>query len=268
MLKIGEYEISWHVLESFSLDGGAMFGAIPKSLWSKRIESDELNRIPMVARVLLIKSKERCILVDAGCGNKWSDKLAGIYNIENQMSVGEVVENPTDIFLTHLHFDHGAGLVDSDGGLVFPEAKYWIFEDHLRRAQSPGLRERASYLPENIQPLENANFQFLSEGQEIAPGIKAHRSDGHTLGLAWLTVSDGKETLAFPSDLLPTSRHTEIPWVMGYDLHAETAMEEKEAFLKQAAEGNWLVVFEHDHDTPAGRISMDEKGRYVCEREI
>lgn len=267
MINIGQYKITSHVLESFSLDGGAMFGAIPKSLWSKRISSDELNRIPMVTRVLLLESEKRTILVDAGCGDKWSDKLKGIYGIEYLRSVTDVVDSPSDVFITHLHFDHGAGLVEKQGSLVYPKANYWIFSDHLQRARTPGVRERASYLAENINPLEEARLNYLRDGEEWAPGLKSYRSDGHTLGLGWLTVTDGKNTLAYPSDLLPTSRHTEIPWVMGYDLNAEKAMSEKEMFLKRAVEEDWLVIFEHDHDTPAGRIHLDERGRYTCRPE-
>lgn len=249
-MQIGPYEIESIVLENFRLDGGAMFGAVPKTLWSKRIEPDELNRIPMVTRVLLIKSKSRVILVDTGCGDKWSEKLRGIYQIENICSLSELNLGVTDVILTHLHFDHGAGLVASSGELTFPEATLHINASHYEHALSPGVREKASYLPENILPLKQASLNLTKDGDELFPGIKVYQSDGHTKGMQWLTIEDpeglNEDVLAYPSDLMPTRAHMDIPYVMGYDLNAELCMKEKTQFLSKAKEGGWSILFEHD----------------------
>lgn len=264
MISIGSYQISQVILERFSLDGGAMFGAVPKTLWSKKIEPDDKNRISMVTRVLVIEGEGKRILVDTGCGNKWSEKLRDIYQIENIKSVKDACADPTDIILTHLHFDHGAGLTQAGGELTFPNAELHINKSHYKHALNPGPRERASYLEENIKPLEKAKINFTSNKQEVFPGIRLFQSDGHTKGMQWLTISstDSKQTLAYPTDLIPTSRHIPPAYVMGYDLHAEKSMAEKQAFLDQAVQNNWLIVFEHDFDTPAGHISQDNKGNY------
>lgn len=273
-MNIGKYQLSAIVTENFALDGGAMFGSVPKTLWSKTIVPDEKNRIPMACRVLIVRTGERTVLVDVGCGSKWSAKERDIYAIEPQLSkpLAEQVPGVTDIVLTHLHFDHAGGISergeDGELRLTFPRARVYCSRRNYDHARSPGIRERASYLADNIAILEQADLVLTDDGDEVLPGLSLHQSHGHTHGLQWVKVSAGGATAVFPSDLMPTAHHVPLPWVMGYDLCAETTMREKEQFLAAAAEEEWAVVFEHDRDTAAGIVGRDERGRYQLKSKI
>jgi glyoxylase-like metal-dependent hydrolase (beta-lactamase superfamily II) len=175
----------------------------------------------------------------------------------------------TDLVLTHLHFDHAGGAVryapagPPDLELCYPKATVYLQAANLENAKAPNLREKASYLRENVLPLERGNLRLTYGSEEIHPGIRVHRSDGHTRGLQWLEVRTGAETVAFPSDLIPTARHIPLAYTMGYDICAEGLLAEKEDFLRRAARGNWIVVFVHDPDIPAARVTVDAQGRYV-----
>lgn len=273
-MKIGEYEISAIVCDHISLDGGAMFGSVPKTLWERAIAADDRNRIPMACRVLLIKSAERTFLVDVGCGDKWTQKERDIFAISSVLDkrLEDSVSGVTDIVITHLHFDHAGGISRKNSSgeleLCFPDAAVHCSRKNFEHAQSPGIRERASYLKDNIAILEAAKLHLTEDGQELAPGLTLHQADGHTPGLQWVKVSSAGETCAFPSDLMPTAHHVPLPWVMGYDLCAQTSMSEKAEFLEVAAEEGWTVIFEHDRDTEAGIIGRDERGRYSLKSAI
>ncbi|MCB0346172.1 MAG: MBL fold metallo-hydrolase [Bdellovibrionales bacterium] len=273
-MKIGEYEVSTLVCDHIALDGGAMFGSVPKTLWERAIPADARNRISMACRLMLIKGSDRTFLVDLGCGDKWSDKDREIFAISSvlDMPLTEVVGPVTDVIVTHLHFDHVGGISQrtaaGDLELCFPDARIHCSRKNLEHARKPGIRERASYLRENIDVLDSANLSLTEDGDEIAPGITVHQANGHTHGLQWVKVSDGSNSCVFPSDLMPTAHHVSVPWVMGYDLCAETSMREKEQFLEQAASQGWTVVFEHDRDTAAGVIERDERGRYRLKSAI
>jgi len=253
------------VSDRFRLDGGAMFGSVPKTLWSRSIPADEKNRIQLCCRLLVLRGNGIFALVDCGMGSKWDDKGKEIFAIEPLISLDDKFPKLTHLVLTHLHFDHCAGLSrkSSTGELelVFPHATHIVSEENLRRAEKPGLRERASYLSENIQPLLKSTLRQTVDGEELFTDITAHQVHGHTRGLQWLLIRDKDETIAYPSDLIPTIHHVSLPYVMGYDMCAETAMNEKEKFLEQAVKENWLVVFEHDAETPAARIRK-ENGRF------
>jgi glyoxylase-like metal-dependent hydrolase (beta-lactamase superfamily II) len=259
-MQVAGYSISTLVCDTFKLDGGAMFGSVPKVLWSRQIAADSANRIPLACRLLLLEGHSRKVLIDCGVGRKWSEKEGQIYDICHKRSLPEGV---TDLVLTHLHFDHGGG-VSYRGGegelrLTYPTATVHIQEANWERALNPGPRERASYLSENILPLKQATRRLCHDGEEILPGIIVHRADGHTLGLQWIVIGD---ELAFPADLIPTSHHVPLPYIMGYDLHAEKTLEEKTLFLSQAVQKQWTVVFEHDAEVAAARITVDDQGRY------
>lgn len=262
MFQVAGYSISALVTDYFALDGGAMFGSVPKTLWNRLIPSDDRNRIPLACRLLVLEGQGRKILVDAGMGRAWSDKEREIYAIDHRTSVlSKAVLGVTDVILTHLHFDHAAG-INEEGRLAFPHATYYVSETNLNRGRHPGVRERASYLPQNILPLENAQMHVCADGEEILPGITVEQFHGHTAGMQMIRVGTGNGAMVYPSDLMPTAHHIPAAYVMGYDLHAERSVDEKTAFLATAVQEQYVVVFEHDRDTAAGRIGIDEKGRY------
>lgn len=235
-----------------------MFGTVPKTLWERWLAPDDKNRIPMVARSLVIAGPSGKMLVDVGCGDEWDDKAREIFQFE---TINHVVENITDVLLTHLHFDHAGGLVLADGTPAYPEARHYVSRRNLDNAISPNRRERASYLRDRFGVLEQVDRQLTENGDEVWPGVSVHQAHGHTHGLQWVKVTDDGATVAFPSDLCPTSHHLPVPYVMGYDMCAETAMEEKEAFVQRAVEGDWTVVFQHDPVVAVAKVSVDERGR-------
>lgn len=268
-MQYGDISISTITWGMFRLDGGAMFGSVPKNIWSKLIPFDDENCIPLAVRSLLIESKGKKILVDVGMGEKWSDKNRTIFAIRNK-TFEELSFNPdsvTDVILTHLHFDHAGGISrwGADGSSiepVFRNARIHIQKSNFENAKTPSLRERASYLKENWGILDSAEVNFLSGDAEIFSDIFGHEVNGHTRGQQWIEIKAGGETLMFGTDLIPTSRHLPLPYTMGYDICAETVLKEKDAFLKKALTDNAIVIFQHDPDTPAARIAINEKGHY------
>lgn len=267
-LKIAAYEVCPIPTGLFGLDGGAMFGTVPKVLWERSNPPDEKNRIPMEARALLLKSPGCNILIDTGnglgkdfvakYGEKLGNKFAEMYAMDDSgpsllKSLAAHGLKPEDIhhvILTHLHFDHAGGATtEKDGKLVptFPKAQYYVQRDNLMTATTPNLRERASYYAANFQPLLEAGVLKVLEGpQEILPGVSVIVSNGHTLAQQVVKVTDGTNTLLYCGDMVPTSSHVKTPWLMGYDLHPLTLMEEKQKYLSEAADHSWYLFFEHD----------------------
>ncbi len=261
-MTVGRYRIHLHNHGLFRLDGGAMFGSVPKALWAKSSPPDEENRILLATQSLVIEDGERKLIVDLGCGDKWSEKNRAIFCISD--APYEPVDGITDVLLTHLHFDHAGGISRYDDGTLvpsYPAARHFVPAANYANAQAPNVRERASYLPENVDILRQTDLVLYESEQELWPGLTVHRSDGHTIGLHWITLTDGGVTVAFPSDLIPTAQHLPIPFVMGYDICAERAMQEKGALIDKAVAENWIVVFEHDPHTSAGRLDRDDRGR-------
>jgi glyoxylase-like metal-dependent hydrolase (beta-lactamase superfamily II) len=264
-LKIAGYEICPIPTGQFGLDGGAMFGTVPKVLWEKSNPPDEKNRILMEARGLLLKGDNKTILIDSGnggdftakYGEKLGTKFAEMYGVagnglKNSLEKFDVKpEDITDVILTHLHFDHAGGATtEKNQQLVptFPKAQYWLQEDNLKTASQPNLREKASYFPAAYEPLQKAKVLNLLKGEKenLFPGISLKVSNGHTKGQQLVKISDEKQTLIYCGDLIPTSSHVRVPWIMGYDLHPLLLMEEKEKLLSQAADQGWYLYFEHD----------------------
>ena len=265
--ELAGYRISCLTSELFRLDGGAMFGSVPKALWSRAIPADEANRIPLACRLLILEGHGRRILVDTGMGTDWSPKEREIYAIEPLMesSLAECCGAVTDVILTHLHFDHAGGicrLENSQAIPTFPNAKIHLSRTNWERARNPSIRERASYLPRFVEALEGADIQWCEDGAEILPGIHARLASGHTDGMMWLQVGSGTGSVVFPSDLVPTACHLPLPYIMGYDMCAATTIREKEAFLDCAVEEEWVVVFEHDAHTAAATIGRNSKGHF------
>jgi len=274
MVQVGPYSVSLYTSERFRLDGGAMFGSVPKVLWHKLLPADESNRIQLACNLLVLDGGGRRVLVDVGMGRKWSEKEVGIYAVEylDSRALHEAVPGVTDLVLTHLHFDHAGGISFRDAaGVVqaaFPQAMIYLSKANLEHARHPNLRERASYLAENLEPAIAGKLTLTEDGAEILPQIKTMQSNGHTHGLQILLIGEGKGAIAYPSDLIPTSRHLAVPYVMSYDLCAETSMREKDLFLKRAVAEEWRVVFEHDADTPCATLTFDERGRAVIRERV
>ncbi|MEK2690242.1 MBL fold metallo-hydrolase [Bdellovibrio sp. GT3] len=266
-LKIGPFEVCPVPTGLFGLDGGAMFGTVPKVLWEKTNPTDDKNRIQMEARGLLLKSPGCNVLIDTGngadfvakYGDKLGNKFAEMYGMDqNGPSLLKSLKfhgvNPEDIhhvIITHFHFDHaGGGVTESNGKLVptFPNATYWAQKGNLDTASHPNLRERASYYAANFQPLIDSGVLKLLDGptENFIPGISCVISNGHTQSQQIIKVTDGSNTLMYCADMVPTSTHVKIPWLMGYDLQPLVLMEEKTKHLGEAADGKWYLFFEHD----------------------
>jgi glyoxylase-like metal-dependent hydrolase (beta-lactamase superfamily II) len=253
----------------FWLDGGAMFGSVPRVLWSRTNPPDERHRIRLAMRCMLLVGEGRRILVDDGAGDKMPPKLADIYRLErggptleaSLARLGLGVEDVTDVVLTHLHFDHAGGSTTRVGGRLvprLPRARYHIQRANWDNAHAPNPRERASYLPENFDPLAEAGVLTLWDGShEPWPGIEVFTFDGHTRGQQGVRVHGPEGAVCYVADLIPTASHVRIPFVMGYDMCAIESMREKRDFLtRAAAEGAW-VMLEHDPVTAYARPAAE-----------
>lgn len=268
-MQIGTFTITEVIFGHFRLDGGCMFGSVPKNLWSRSIPGDTENCIHLVCRSLLIDSGDRRFLVDVGMGEKWSEKQRQIYGIQNtpKDQWGFDPASITDVILTHLHFDHAGGITSptADGGIAlsFPQATIHLQKANWEHAQNPTLKDRASYLPENVKPLAQAKLKLYEGTSEIVPGLLVHRVDGHTKGQQWIEVRDGKDKLFFATDLIPTAHHVPLAYHMGYDVCAETLLTEKQIFLERVRSESALLSFQHDADTAAAHVIMTDRGQYA-----
>lgn len=260
-VKIGNLELYTVETGRFMLDGGAMFGVVPKTLWSRKIQADDKNRIPMAARCLLIRSlaTDRLYLIDNGCGDKFDEKMSSIYSLdyehsELERSLGELGIKPediTDMVFTHLHFDHCGGTTKygDNGELVhrFNQATYHINKRHWETATNPNAREKASYLKENMEPIADyPKLNLINDRHIFEEGFMTIPADGHTIGQQLPYIFDDERTFVYGADLIPTYAHVPLPWVMGYDMFPLQTLKEKEQFLKEAADNNWYLYLEHD----------------------
>ncbi len=277
-LRLGPWTI--HPLRSgtFALDGGAMFGSVPKALWERTNPADEANRIDLACRHLLIDDGQRRILVDTGLGNKLSAKEVRIFRVEQPehaletalKSAGFSREQVTDVIPTHLHFDHagGATIVEGDEVLpAFPNATYYTQKSQWQLANHPSLKDRASYIPDNFLPLErHGRLEILDGPGEIAPGVEILVGNGHTDGHQMVKVSGAGETVVFMGDTIPTATHLRLPFIMGYDLRPLETLAEKQRLLAQAAVEGWWLFFDHDPLVPGVKVKPGEKDYEIVER--
>lgn len=278
-MKIGRYEVNRLDAGRFRLDGGAMFGVVPKVLWEKQKPADEKNRIQMATNLLLIEGEGRRILVDTGLGDKSDSKFASIYAIDHsQFSLPKALRarglsprDITDVILTHLHFDHAGGATvreEATGEIkpTFPNAKYYVQKRQFAWAVKPSERDRASYLQENFIPLQEHNqLIVLEEEGELFPDIELYVVDGHTPGHQMVVVRGENTGLLYAGDLIPTAAHVPIPWVMAYDLEPLKTIAEKKQFLRMAVDQGWMVFFEHDPEVYCATVQATEKGFAVKE---
>jgi glyoxylase-like metal-dependent hydrolase (beta-lactamase superfamily II) len=274
-MRLGELE--FHILGdgSLRLDGGAMFGVVPKPLWERKMPADARNRISMGMNILLIRTAGKTILVETGAGNKWDAKLADIYGIGQGARLPEQLKErgvrPEDVNIvinTHLHFDHcgwNTHRVNGRAAPFFPNAEYVVQRGELDHAKKPTERDQASYLEENFLPIEQAGmWRLLAGDTEIAPGVEVVRVPGHTMHMQCVRLTGGGKTAFFLADLAPTAAHIAYPWIMGYDLYPLTTLENKRKWIPEAARNSWLALFAHDPKTRAGYVH-ERSGR--CEIE-
>ncbi len=271
------------------LDGGAMFGVVPRTLWKTRIEPDDRNRIPLAMRCVLVEHPDGLVLIDTALGNKEDSKFLDIYGVENQglegatqledalASAGFLPRDVKWVINTHLHFDHAGGNTTMDPDLendprrhirmTFPNATYVVQRGELEFARHTNERTRASYLPHNFEPVAAADRWRLLEGDgEILPGIRARVTPGHVPWHQVLFIESGGETAVFVGDLFPTTAHLPLPWIMGYDLEPLRTLESKRALLADAVAGGWRMIFEHDPQVAMGRPVRE--GKRIELREI
>jgi glyoxylase-like metal-dependent hydrolase (beta-lactamase superfamily II) len=257
----------------FKLDGGAMFGVVPKVIWQKSNPADENNLCTWAMRCLLIEDKDRLILVDTGIGDKQDAKFLSHYYLHGDATLkssikkaGFTFDDITDVFLTHLHFDHVGGAVIREGEKLIPtfkNATYWSNQKHWDWATNPNAREKASFLKENILPLqESGQLKFIEnkEGVNFTKDIKVRFANGHTDAMMLPQINYKGKTLVYMADLLPSVGHIPLPYVMAYDMFPIKTLDEKATFLKEAVENNYILILEHDAVNECCTLQQTEKG--------
>src|SRR6266480_6330171 len=274
--RVGRF--TCHALEAGRqhLDGGAMFGVVPKVLWARRAPADDRNRIPLARRCLLIEHGDGLVLIDTGIGNKENEKFIGIYGVENQGANGrtqledalaELGHQTADIrwvINTHLHFDHAGGNLSREG-LSFPRARYVVQKRELDFASHTNERTAGSYLAHNFQGIP---FQLIDGETQILPGIRAVPTPGHVPYHQSILIESGGEKACFIADLVPTAAHLPLPWIMGYDLQPLVTLETRRRIYQRAEAEGWLLVFEHDPHIVSGRLAREDKGFGLVEPRV
>lgn len=261
--------------ETFKLDGGAVFGVVPKVLWSKRIQPDKNNLVRMAMRLLLIQDGSRLILIDTGIGNKQSEKFFSHYCLDKSNNLGKSLakhgftkDDITDVFLTHLHFDHVGGAVELTEGQLTPAFKnavYWSNEAHWNWAMKPNAREKPSFLQDNFLPLqESGQLQFISTPEKglarFTDDVTIRLVSGHTESMMIPQVNYKGNTIVFTADLIISVHHLPVNYVAAYDVQPLKSMQEKELFLEEAVDNDYILFFEHDADTECCTLQRTEKG--------
>lgn len=266
-MKFGDYRVEVIPDCEFRLDGGAMFGVVPRNLWSKVAPPDDQNRIRMNMNCLFVEAGHERILIETGIGEKWSEKHRAMYGIDRKRTLpeslkaiaGVAAEDITIVINSHLHFDHAGGntRLDESGQPVpqFPNARYFVSRAEYEHAEAPSERDRASYFPENWQPLKSSGQLELKDGEyEVVPGLTMETHAGHNRSMQCARLQNNGHTLFGFADLVPTRAHLPFAWVMGYDLYPVETVEAKKKLLPQAVREAWTCLFYHDPDMPLARI--------------
>ncbi len=273
-MKLGDLE--FHILSDghVYLDGGAMFGVIPKPLWEKKAAPDARNRIKLGMNCLLVFAGHKRILIETGAGDKWTPKLRDIYNLDGPRLLDQLLHyglHPQDIDVvinTHLHFDHCGGntRVERDKVLAtFPHARYIVQRGEFEHALNPTERDRASYFDDNYVPLQQAGkLSLLEADRAIAPGVELIRVPGHTANMQCIKLSGGGKTAFAFADLVPTAAHLPLPWIMGYDLYPMTTLENKKKWIPEVVREGWIALFGHDPAVPAAYL-RERDGKWDVE---
>jgi glyoxylase-like metal-dependent hydrolase (beta-lactamase superfamily II) len=280
-MRLGALDIAVVSDGGFRLDGGAMFGVVPRVLWETVKPPDDRNRIRMGTNCLLVARGDDLLLIDSGIGDKHDQRFRDQFGMEEGAErlpgairrAGYELEDVTHVLLTHLHFDHCGWNTRVAGGHLaptFPRARYWLQRGEVEHARQPNDRDRASYNPANWEPLFEAGVvELFGDEAEPLAGVRAVRTPGHNADMAIVLLDGGGDgddgngaAAVFWADLVPTSAHVAYPWIMGYDLYPLTTLANKKIWLPRAAAGGWLSIFEHDAEMPVGRVVEDRPGRY------
>ncbi|UCF39082.1 MAG: MBL fold metallo-hydrolase [Acidobacteriota bacterium] len=278
-MDFGNLEVHLISDGTFWLDGGAMFGVVPKVFWSKALPSDDRNRVHLGLNALLIRSEEGTLLVDTGCGEKYTDKQRDIYGLGPRPQLLDELSrlgcSPEDISLvlnTHLHFDHCGGNTRlGESGIVptFPNARFLVQKQEFDDACSANERTRGSYFPENWECLvQRGQLQLIDGEHEVLPGIQCVPTPGHTLGHQSIKIVSGGKTLFFMADLCPTQAHVPLPWIMAYDLYPMTTLETRRRIYQEAVDGQWLLCFQHDATRPLGVLFREGDRIQIAEQSF
>ena len=275
-MQVGDYRVEIISDTEFHLDGGAMFGVVPRNLWAQVCPPDDQNRIRMNMNCVFIDTGSEKILIETGIGDKWTAKQTSLYGINRERRLGETLrgkagvtpEEITTVINTHLHFDHAGGntTLNTDGFAVpaFSNARYFVSRAEIEHAESPSERDRASYLPENWRPLrESGQLEARDANYEVVPGLSMETHAGHNRSMQCWRLERGGQTLFGFADLVPMRAHVPPAWIMGYDLYPVETLEAKKRLLPQAARESWLCVFYHDPDEPVCRI-VEESGKLTA----
>jgi glyoxylase-like metal-dependent hydrolase (beta-lactamase superfamily II) len=275
-VRLGDFRLDVVSDGTFRLDGGAMFGVVPRVLWERVYPPDDRNRIRLGLNCLLVRTGRETVLVDTGIGEKWSERERDMYGIAHETTVagslGALGLAPDDVDVvvcTHLHFDHAGGNTrpgpEGEPVPTFPRARYVVQAGELATARAPHERERASYLAENWEPLVASGQLETVEGEtEVVPGVRVFPVRGHNDYTQLVSVESGGERAVYFADVVPTTRHLRPAWVMGYDLYPVELLERKKELVARAEREEWVCVFEHDHEMPMARIVRDERGNPVA----
>jgi glyoxylase-like metal-dependent hydrolase (beta-lactamase superfamily II) len=268
---VGDFELTVLTDGFYFLDGGAMFGVVPKPLWQKRAPADEDNRILLGTNTVVVRTGKHTVVIEAGIGNKLPEKLRGIFGAQELLPeafrAAAIRPEEVDVVInSHLHFDHcGWNTTKTpDGRIVatFPNARYFAHRGEVEHGHLQLERDAVSYIAENYDPLIASGQMTLLDGPgEIVPGITVDMYPGHTAQLMGISIESAGERACYISDLIPTSAHLDLTWVMGYDLDPVTCIAERKRFYSRAIPEKWLVLFTHDHDTPMGYVELNEKGK-------
>lgn len=258
--------------ENFKVDGGAMFGVIPKTMWNEIYPADENNLCNLANRLLLIEIDNRKILIDTGIGDKHDEKFLsrihvnGEGNLHKSLKIaGYTTDDITDVIFTHLHWDHCGGATYYDKNkelkLTFPNAQYWVSKDQWNWALNPNAREKAAFQNENFLPLyESGKLNFIEKNTMLFPNVEVRIYNGHTMGMISLILYGKNKTLALPADLIPTSAHVPLSWISSYDIQPMVLLKEKTEFLNEALDKNWILFFEHDINGECCELEKTPKG--------
>ncbi len=279
--RLGEFDLTVLTDGSYYLDGGAMFGVVPKPMWERRAPADEQNRILLGTNSVVVKTDAHTVVIETGLGNKFSPKMRAIFDAKEMLprafaAAGIAPESVDVVINTHLHFDHCGWntTLQADSKVVptFPNARYYAHRGEVEHGHLQLERDAVSYISANYDPLvESGQMTLLDVGpeqvEEIVPGISVECYPGHTSHLLAVNIDSGGRRACYISDLVPTSAHLDVTWVMGYDLDPLTCIAQRKRFLRRAIEEDWLVLFTHDHHRPMARLAWNDKGKPIVREE-